>query len=178
MNFKRLVAQYFSGNLPAGKLPKASYVAFEEGYDSPSLWILAGLSDYDDSFEIEQYLKSSLKELSIPTPSKRKATIEYAKALAEEIIEGKRELVSGIHEIIYRAVSIFDFYAETISYVYDSILFEHVYGAYVEYTDFEAGYGWKTDQETIDTLLELKVDLLEELKKWNEKVTPYLDTIS
>jgi hypothetical protein len=177
VNFRQSIAKYVSGNLTISQIPQIAYLALEEGYDSPSLCILAGLEN-ENAFVIQQYLNAALRELSIVLTSKRKATIEYAKALAEEIIDGKRELVSGVHEIIYRAVSIFDFYAETINYVYDSILFEHVYGAYVEYTDFEAGYGWKTDQETINTLLELKVDLMDKLRKWNEKVCPYLDTIS
>ncbi|OCX50717.1 hypothetical protein BEL04_18430 [Mucilaginibacter sp. PPCGB 2223] len=178
MDFKQLIAKYIAGNLTISQIPQIAYWALETGYDSPSLCILAGLEG-ENAFVIQQYLNAALYELSIEMPSKRKAAIEYAKALAEEIIEGKRELISGVYEIIYRAISYFDFYAETKNFVYDSILFERVYGAFHEYRDFEACHDWEKDkEEVVNELSVLKMNLMKELQKWNEIIQSYLTTIN
>jgi len=177
VNFKQSIAKYLSGNLTISQISQVAYEAILEGYDSPSLYILAGLEN-ENAFVIQQYFNATLEELSIAIPGKRKAAIEYANGLAEDIIEGKRELIAGVREMRYSAIDSYDFFSETTNFVYDSIFFEYVYGLFVDYDDFEAEHSWVGDQEAIDTLSDIRIKLMDELKKWNEKISTYLDTIS
>src|SRR5476651_454184 len=104
MNFRQLIMKYFSGNLPIKNLSEAGIVGLEEGYDSLSLSILAGLSKTENSFEIEKYFKSALNELEILIPDERTACIGYALAISDEIIDGKKELINGVSEIYHNAI--------------------------------------------------------------------------
>jgi hypothetical protein len=99
LNFRQLLAKYVTGNLPPDNLPKLAVTAMEEGIDSPSLHILAGLEKAEDSLTFERYFFLALKELAIQLPDKRQAALIYALAIAEEIISGKKELIAGIAEI-------------------------------------------------------------------------------
>src|SRR6188768_4047904 len=54
-------------------------------YETPSLLILAGLSKPVYSFETENYLLSSLKELNLQIPERHEAILNYCKDFIREI---------------------------------------------------------------------------------------------
>jgi len=174
MNFEQLIAKYVSGNLPLDQIPEISLVAFEEGYDSPSLWILAGLEKSEDGYIKEKYLKLALDEMGINFINKREATLTYLNAIAEDVISGKSEIINGVSEMV-SIIKNGDFYLETKKYVYDSIFFEHIYGLYDAYDDIvDVTVEWSEDKSNKDLIIEVKQNLLLELKKWNEKCSSFL----
>lgn len=64
---------------------KWAQTALCEDFDTPSLRVLAGLSDPLNFFEVKEYTEAALKELGIEIPSGDKAVSAYAKDLARDI---------------------------------------------------------------------------------------------
>jgi hypothetical protein len=77
-----------------------------------------------------------------------------------------------VREIKNKAIDTFNFYSETKQYVYDSIFFEHVYGLYDTCDDLDAS--WVKGKSDEKLMAEVKENMLEELKKWNNTIKPYL----
>ena len=146
-------------------------VIIEEGLDSPSLLILAGLSKNESLYEIEHYFKRTIEELKIELPDKRKASIELASAIIDEIHAGEKDLIEGLREIRNQVLDSYDFYTESKNYCYDSIGFEKIYGLYDSFEDLSnADYSWQLHKSNKQLMAELKEELLTELKIWNEKI--------
>jgi len=170
LNFRQQIARYVAGNLTTSQLPDIGVKGLEEGLDSPSLCILAGLNNNENPFQIEQYFKLTLEELKIELPDKRKAALEYASALIDEILEGHNEIIQGTKEIFHNAIDSYDFFSENKAFCYDSIGFEAVYGLFVTYNDLlEADYRWQIGKTNKQLMERVKGELWEELKKWREK---------
>jgi hypothetical protein len=158
------------GKISLHALPDIALQALEQGLDTPSLRILAGLSDHENEFVIDRYFKDTLLELSIELPDRRQAAIEVGLAIADEIFDGKRTIYEGVRDIECQALDAYPFYQETKNYVYDSISFEKAYGLFDTIDDlrdpgsaqWQAG---KTHQEPEQALTK---DLLTELKRWSE----------
>jgi len=171
MNFKHLIGQYVLGYLPTEQLPQVAYIGLEEGFDSPSLVMLAGIEKGENSFIIEKYFKAALSELNIHTPDKKKASLEYGMTIAQEIIDGKKNIFEGVGEIIHKVIRRGDFESYTTTYLYDGIFFESVYGLYYEYDDLENDMMQVSgDKSREQLILETKQDLLQELTNWIAKV--------
>jgi len=132
--FKYHLDRLAKGKLQLHAIPSAAYDLLEQGVDTPSLRILAGLDGEDD---IERYLNNTLAELSITMPvyeRDRSFYIMLGLELADEILAGKKELYSGVSDLIEQ-LDEYDFRQETKHYVYDSIGFEYVYGLYYSFDD-------------------------------------------
>lgn len=167
MNFKQLIGQYALGNLMAAHLIDVAYQGLLEGFESPSLIILAGIEKNGNPFEIEQYLKSALIELGINIPDRRTASLEYATIIAQDIIEGRKDIFKGVSEMIYKVLHRFGFIAETVYYLYDSINFEGIYGLYHTCDDLLcADHAWSAEKSNQELMEEVKEELLEALKQW------------
>ena len=157
--------------MTSDQLPEIGVKGLEEGLNTLSLCILAGLEKNENPFEIEKYFKSALNELNIILPNRRQAAIEYALAIAEEIIEGDKDLINGTREIRYKAIDSYDFFTESEKYCYDSIGFETVYGLFDTYDELiNADRQWQKEKTNEQLMTETKTELLEELKKWKEKL--------
>jgi len=168
MDFKQLIAKYVTGNIPSDKLSEIGIAGLNENLDSPSLYILAGLDKAENSFVAERYLNLTLEELGMQMPDKRQAALIYALAITNEIIDGTKDLISGIREIKAQAVDSYNFWSENSNYVYDSIGFEKVYGLYDDYDNLtDITPPLKRDQEYIN---QIKVQLFDELKIWKERL--------
>jgi len=175
MNFKQLIAKYTTGNISTDQIPQLGIAALLEGLDTPSICILAGLDKNENSFVKEHYLKLALNELNIGMPNKRQAALEYACAIADEIISGEKELIAGVSEIKNKAIDSYDFWSENQKYVYDSIGFEIVYGLYDEYDDLQNDLMQiSRDKSREELIIEVKTQLLDELTKWKEKIQSIL----
>ena len=68
MNFRQQIAKYVTGNLTTEQLPDIGVTGLEEGLDTPSLCILAGLSNNESPFQIDHYFKLTLEELNKRRP--------------------------------------------------------------------------------------------------------------
>ena len=169
MNFSQQIAKYVTGNLTTSQLPEIGLLGLQEGLDSESLVILAGLSTNDNPFEIQEYFDKSIEELEIEIPEKRQAALIYAVGLIEEIVNGKLQIIKGICEIRNNAIDSYDFFDESVKYCYDNIGFENLYGLFDSYFDVkECGNRW--NEKKIGKLTdEIKSEFLTELVKWKEK---------
>jgi hypothetical protein len=170
VTFNQYIADYVAGNLTTSQLPKIALAGLEQGMDSDSLIILAGMSDNDNPFEIEEYFKKALTELEIKFPDKRKAALELAKYYADEIIAGKVDPVDGVNKIIYSALNSYDFLNESKEYAMDSIHFQTIYGLYWTYDDLsETDHPWSKEKTNNELMKEVKYDIIKEVKVWREK---------
>jgi hypothetical protein len=168
MNFKQLIGQYALGNLAIDRLPQIAYVGLEEGYESPSLIILAGIEKGESSGVVEQYFKLALNELSIIIPDIRTLAIEHAIFLANEIILNKTDIIKGVSEILNSALGKYDFHTEDNKFVYDSVSFEKVYSWYDTYDDLlDAEYDWTEGKSNKELMIDVKEKLFEELERWS-----------
>jgi hypothetical protein len=155
-----------TGCASTSQLSDIAMIGLQEGLDSPSLRILAGLNRNENPFQVEDYFSRTLQELNIKLPNKRQAAIEFGVAIAEETIAGKIDLIIGTKQII-DIIHTYDFFSESKNYCYDSIGFENVYGVYYNYDDLiNADHAWQADKTNEELVTEVKVELLEELKKW------------
>jgi hypothetical protein len=171
MYFKQLIAKYITGNILPNKMPEFAYSGMKEGYDSPSLYILAGLEDIEDSYETDKYFKLALDELGLAIPDRRQAALQYASALAEQLINNKTDVYSGVKAIIDTAIGKYDFNSENKQHVYDSIFFDEVYGLYDTCDDLlDAKVDWIKDKSNEQLVVEVKKELFEALKVWNDEV--------
>lgn len=150
------------------QLPELAMQGLMEGMESESLVVLAGMSKYDNAFEIQEYFEKSLLELKIDLPNKRQAAIIFALGLIEEIEKGKLDLIKGIYKIKNAAIDSYDFIDESDKFCYDSIGFEIIYGLFDEYFEVvECGDKWNKEKK--GKLSEkIKSDLFNELLKWKE----------
>lgn len=161
-----------TGNVPTSQLPDIAVQGLEEGLDTTSLCILAGLSKSENFFLVEHYFKLTLEELKIELPNRRQAALEYALAIVDEILEGEKEIIQGTKEICSNAIGSYDFFSETKDICFDSIGFEAVYGLSVTYSDLvEADHSWDTLKTNKQLMIEVETELFDELKKWKDKIT-------
>ena len=155
-----------TGKATTSQLPEIAIIGLEEGLDSPSLRILAGLNQNENPFQVEDYFSKTLQELNIQLPDKRQATIEFAVAIAEQTIAGKIDLILGTKQMI-ETIHTYDFFSDSKNYCYDSIGFENVYGVYYNYDDLvNADHPWQVNKTNDELIVEVKVELLEALRKW------------
>jgi len=161
MNFNTHLAKYVNQNYSISQLPEIAIFGLEENLNSESLEILAGMNESDNSFEILQYFEKTLIELKYTLPSKRKAALIYSDAILDEITSGTKNIIEGINEIKNDTLGNYDFYSESVKFVYDSIGFEKIYGLYVDYYD-------NIDKEKIKN--QIIVELGPELIKWKSRL--------
>ncbi len=179
MKFEQLVAKYVTGNLSADQLPHVAYVGIEEGLQSESLDILAGLEKNESPFVIEKYFNSAIKELGFSIPQRRAAAIIYAIGVAEEIIRGEKDIISGVSEIKNKAIDCYDFFSESKQYVYDSIFFEKVYGIYDVYDELiNDAIQLAGDKPRNQLIIETREELLTELVEWMKMIKENLKSNS
>jgi len=171
MNLRQQIAKYVTGNTTTDKLPELGVSGLEEGLDSPNLRILAGLSKNESPFQIEHYFGLAIEELDLELPDKRVAAIEYALALVDEILDGKRDVIQGTREIMYNAIASYDFFSETKKYCYDSIGLDKVYVLLDTLDEISGGdWSWLPEKTNIQVMTETKAELFIELEKWKNKM--------
>ena len=71
----------------------------ESGYDSKSLRMLASMSKWDSSSELDNYLNRSLKELGWDKIEKEDYLMRYVEILAKEILENKIDPIKSSRKI-------------------------------------------------------------------------------
>ena len=168
MTFRQNISRFVIGDISLRSLPDIALQALEQNLDSPSLRMLAGLSDNENDLVIERYFIGTLKELSIDLPDERQAAIEFGVAIAEEIFEGKQNVFEGVQNIKRKAIDTYPFFEETKNYCYDSISFEKVYGLFDTIDDLRnaGSTQWQSDKTNQELENELTKDLFVELSVW------------
>lgn len=83
MKFKEKICKYVLGEYSYSHLPQLALDALVEGYESESLYILAGMSDNDPTYERQKYFEKALAEISFTLPNK----MESANILLDHYLE-------------------------------------------------------------------------------------------
>lgn len=107
MNFQEKLANYVLGNLTGSYFPDIALTALSQGIESESLLILAGMSDRDNTFELQKYFDGSLRELGISLPSKIEAAQSLLSYYLGEMIahpENAFRVMNRIDNDIYQQV--------------------------------------------------------------------------
>ena len=137
MNFKESICNYILENYSIKDLPKIAEIAMMENLESESLFILAGMSEKDNSLEILEYFQNSLNELKICLPDKRTATIILTKYYLSTIINNPNlafKLMEKLDNEVYKKL---DFEKVDKKYVGEELKLEYLYTWYREIQDFD-----------------------------------------
>lgn len=167
MNFKQQLSNYILGNLTTSNLPKVGLAGLESGLDSESLVILAGLSEKDNLFEIDNYFKKALAELDIKLPDQRTAAMDIITYYAILIKNEQIDSYLGIGKIVNEVLNKTDVFDKCEKYRYDNIGFEKIYGLYDTCCELECADRPWTKEKTNDELIEdCKREIIMEIEKW------------
>jgi hypothetical protein len=141
MNFQEKLANYVLGNLTRSYFPDIALTALNEGIESESLLILAGMTDRDNTFELQKYFEGSLIELAITLPNKTEAAHLLLRYYLGEMISHPDKAFEAMYKIdndIYHQV---DWQQELgvkdKKFVGDELGLERLYTWYRELQDFE-----------------------------------------
>ncbi|MCA9454074.1 MAG: hypothetical protein H6750_10980 [Nitrospiraceae bacterium] len=93
-----MAAKLALGLLISTDLPDLATKALEEGYDSPSLRILAGLNRASDTDEVN-LLKKAFHELDVEIPESRDAVLYLSRNVAEQIVRCEISKYEGARKI-------------------------------------------------------------------------------
>jgi hypothetical protein len=169
LTFEQNIARLVIGDISMRSMPDIALQALEQGLDTPSLRILAGLSDNENEFVIEGYVNETLQDLSIELPDTRQAAIQVGLAIADEIFKGKRKIFEGVQEIKWKSIDAYPFFEENKHYCYDSISFEKAYGLFVTIDDLRhtGTSQWQPGKTNQELEQELSQELFAELKEWS-----------
>lgn len=159
MNFIESISNYVLENYSIRDIPKIAEIAINENLESESIYILAGMTKNDNSFEILNYFQKSLRELKINLPSKEQAAkilTKYYLSLIIQNIDYAFEIMQKIDTEVYKKSELKNpnavFFGEELN-------IECVYTWYREIQD------WK-DNGRLLYYAELSRD--EQLKKYKE----------
>jgi len=142
MNFTELLADYYLGNRTTSNLPEIALVGVQEGLESESLLILAGMHHNDNQHEIASYFEHVESELNIISfPPLKCATILLKHYLSELINKPNKsyDLMTRIHCDIYTNLNFDESVANNSKYLGDELGLEKMYTWYRELQDWEDG---------------------------------------
>lgn len=172
MKFKQLISKYYFEPYPSDNLQDIALKGLEEGLDSPSLCILAGLEKNETPSVVDYYFKQMLIELNIQLSATRKEALKYAASIIDEMCIGNINVIEGTRDIIENVLHKYGFYEETKMYCFDSIGFETACGLFWDYDDLaNADYEWQPSKTNKQLMIEVEKSLLDELKIWKTKVS-------
>jgi len=131
MTFEQKIAAYILGLLKENDLPDIALTGLEEGKDSLSLRMLAGLSPTSNPFELETYFKNAVSELNVKLQEKKEALISIIAYYARIIVESNTDTYnrfSKLNEII-----------GSTEFSYDDIGLMYCYGDYISIWEEKTG---------------------------------------
>ena len=123
MNFIETISNYVLENYSVKELPNIAMKALNENIESESIYILAGMDEKDNSFEILQYFNHSLDELQINLPSK---------AVAAKILT-KYYLIKIVENDVYKQI---DWKGHERKHIGEELNLEYLYTWYREIQDW------------------------------------------
>ena len=136
MNFFESISNFILENLTTKDLPKIAMIALNENIESESIYILAGMNEKDNSFEIKQYFEKSLSELNIKLPSKIEASKILTRYYLKQIVENPEkayELMIKLDNDVYKQI---DWKENNKKFVGEELNVEKLYTWYREIQDW------------------------------------------
>ncbi len=173
MGFRTDLAKFRLGLYFPRQLPSIALAAMEEGFVSPSLHILAGMTEEDNPFSLQGYLESAMRELGMQLADERSARLLVVTGMARAILSGHILLIPGVREMtdIIRSG---DFDKETLTGPFDGIGYSKIYKLYQELEEITDRYNAPANQDTEpdETLTSAMNALQDELQRWLDSM-PY-----
>jgi len=143
MNFIQKLANYNLGNVTISELPDLAITAIEENFKSDNLFILAGMNETDNTFELEEFITKSLIELGITVVDKyssAKILLRYYLDLMIKKLKHAFEVMSIIDRTIMNKVDwVKELDLDEIQIVGEELGLEKLYAWYRELQDLEDG---------------------------------------
>jgi len=143
MNFIQKLANYNLGNVTISELPDLAITAIEENFKSDNLFILAGMNETDNTFELEEFITKSLIELGITVVDKyssAKILLRYYLDLMIKKPKHAFEVMSIIDRTIMNKVDwVKELDLDEIQIVGEELGLEKLYAWYRELQDLEDG---------------------------------------
>ena len=171
MNLEASIAKLNLGELSLSQFPEIAMKALEEGIESESLVILAGINDSENSFEIREYLDCVIKELGIISHQSLSAGFVLANAYVESFKIKEIDIIECIYRIKNECWDNCQNEIESNEYLYDGIKFDKIIGPWYEYNEIDVRTAWvKESGKSVSQLkLEIKQDLENMILKWQSE---------
>lgn len=143
MNFKEKLSEFVLGNRTISQTPDMALTAINEGIESESINILAGMSNRDSPFELQQYFDHALTEIEILLPTKLEAAETLLRHYLKKLISNPRDAFSILIEIdnnVYKTTKWRDINPSlSANYVGEELGLQNLYIWYRELSDFNDG---------------------------------------
>lgn len=137
--FKENIANLVLENVSVSALPKIALTALEDGIESESLLILAGMKENDNAFETEEFYKLALDELNILIPGKLDAGKTLLTFYLENIVSNSDksyELMIKIDNEVYKKINWEEISTIEYTYLGEEMGLEKLYTWYREISDW------------------------------------------
>lgn len=108
-------AKYCFGEIAPKDFSDWAIYCLEEGLDSKNLRILASMFDVLYVSELEPYFVKSLDDLGLDYPKEENVLPEYARLIANQILNNEIDVFKGCNEI-YKVYIYLDFEVELVSW--------------------------------------------------------------
>lgn len=168
LNFLENLALYVVKVQPSSVLPNIAMQGLVDGYESPSLLLLAGLATDENPFVIDEYFKKVLQELNVDLVGTNQAAFFLVKSIAKKILDNQIDTYAGCDFIFSQILSSTDLRRQDDKFVYDSIGLSDIYSLYITIEELKnASIRWdklKTNEQLIE---EAKENIKMKFKEWN-----------
>jgi hypothetical protein len=156
------------------KFAKYSHpLGLESGYETPSLILLAGLSDDENLFLVDDYLKKTIDELNVEFKEPNQAALFLIKSIADRILNNSVDTYIGCDFIFGHILRLTSLRNQDEKFVYDSIGLADIYGLYVAAEELKNAMSNRDKYKTNELLIEeMKNNIKTKFEIWNNQVSP------
>jgi len=171
MTIEESIAKLNLGEMRLSQFPVIAMSQLENGIESESLIILAGMSKKDNSFEIKEYLNKVIEELNVSVYKSNDAAFILANFYVQEYKSGKTNINEAISRIKNDCWENSNVEIENTKYIYDSIKFEKVIGTWYEYNEIDEHTDWvKRSKKSFSHIkVEMEEELISDLLLWESE---------
>jgi len=171
MNLSLAAAKMVLGQLSSRDLVDIAMKALQEGFDSPSLAVLAGETAPIWS-EVSPLFERGLRESGVAIPSKRESIWMLLSHLLAQISSGEIDCYEGMGMIDHAIRRNLPEEFEDTRYVGDGLGMERCYTWYRELQDAEDGSMllYYSDLPRDEAIAKFRVNLIEEARKALERI--------
>jgi len=168
MTLEVSIAKFNLGEMSITQFPKIAMEQIENGIESESLIILAGMGEKDSAFEIKEYLDAAIDELNITIYKSNEAAYILANYYVQECKNGNLHINEAIYKIKNECWESDLVKITSEKYIYDSIKFEKIIGSWYEYNEIDEFIDWvKKSKKSIPQINEeLEEELYNNLLHW------------
>lgn len=168
-NFLDKLALYVVKGQPSSELPEIAMQGLEEGYENPSLILLAGLSADENPFVMDECFKNVLEELNVDFIERNQAAFFLIKSIAKNILDNQIDTYVGCDFIFNQILNMTDLRKQDDKFVYDSIGLADVYSFYITIEELmTASVKWDTLKTNEQLIEEVKENIKVKFKEWGK----------